>query len=458
MRLIERFKSVVSEPTHIAPLVVFRIVFGFMMFVAILRFWLNGWIESLYIQPKVFFPYLGFEWIKPLGNPGMYLVFATMAIAAFCIAIGLAFRLSAFLFFILFTYVELIDKTPYLNHYYFICLASFLLFLLPANKFFSVDAKLGWVQPASHIPKWMPLMIKLQLATVYFFAGIAKLNYDWLFEAQPLKIWLPARADMPLIGDLLAREWVAYVFSWIGMLFDLLIPFVLFNSRFRLTGYAFVVIFHVLTWMLFNIGMFPFVMIGSTLIFFSPQFHLKVIQVLSRMLRVRTGIGIVQLPETRRHHWLKRFFVVYMLIQLCLPFRYVLYPGKLFWTEQGFRFSWRVMLMEKSGTCTFYVCEGSRKACIEINNRDYLTRFQEKMMSTQPDMILQFAHMLRDDFTNKTISRHGLRFTFTKPSVYVDSYVSLNGKGSQRFIDPEVDLAAKPQNLFHKSWILPFKE
>lgn len=458
--MLKSIQGKLHNPVHIAPLVVFRIVFGLMMFGAVIRFWSNGWISSLYIEPDFYFPYLGFEWIKPLGDPGMYIAFALMGFSALMIALGFLFRIFAFTFFLLFTYVELIDKTPYLNHYYFIAVVSFLLFLLPANKFFSLDVKFKIVKPVTHVPFWVPSVIKLQLGLVYFFAGIAKIDSDWLFNAMPLRIWLPARADMPVLGSFLSEDWVAYLFSWIGLIFDLLIPFVLLSAKFRWIGYVFVVVFHVLTWMLFNIGMFPFVMIGSTLIFFSETFHLRFITLLKQLLRQPTIIGerISFTANSVIYKFIKAFLVIYFVVQCLLPFRYLLYPGNLFWTEQGFRFSWRVMLMEKTGTCTFYVCDENKNESIEINNRNYLTSFQEKMMSTQPDMILQFAHYLRDEYKNKPIVIKDKTFYFKSPKVYVDSYVSLNGRGSKRFIDPGVDLAQEKQSLRNKTWIMPFEE
>ena len=116
--------------TSIAPLVVFRIIFGLMMFFGILRFWLNGWIHDFFIKPDHFFHYYGFEWVKPMGEFGMYTVFALLLISSLSIALGLFYRISSFLFFLFFTYVELIDVTNYLNHYYFISLVSFLMCFL----------------------------------------------------------------------------------------------------------------------------------------------------------------------------------------------------------------------------------------------------------------------------------------------------------------------------------------
>ena len=78
-----------------------------------------------------------------------------------------------------------------------------------------------------------------------------------------------------------------------------------------------------------------------------------------------------------------------------------MYPGELFWTEEGYRFSWRVMLMEKAGYANFKIVDGKTKKSFYVNNADFLTSFQEKQMSFQPDFILEYAHYLGDHFSNQ---------------------------------------------------------
>ena len=114
---IKSTKLYLLKPVHLAPLAVFRMAFGFLMLASTLRFIAKGWVQTMYIQPKVFFPFYGFEWVKPFGETAMYLLFFVMALASLSIALGLFYRASTVLFFTLFTYVELIDKTNYLNHY-----------------------------------------------------------------------------------------------------------------------------------------------------------------------------------------------------------------------------------------------------------------------------------------------------------------------------------------------------
>ena len=99
-----------NKHTDAKPLVVFRIFFGVMMFISMVRFWVNGWVDKLYIKPTFFFSYYGFEWIKPIGNY-TYLIFIICALASIFVAIGFKYRIAIIIFFLSFTYIELMDKT-----------------------------------------------------------------------------------------------------------------------------------------------------------------------------------------------------------------------------------------------------------------------------------------------------------------------------------------------------------
>ncbi|GAB3999765.1 HTTM domain-containing protein [Spirosoma daeguense] len=433
------------KTTSAAPLAVFRLLFGLMLLGSTIRFWSKGWIDELYIKPRYYFPFYGFEFVKPLGEY-TYVMFAICGVSALLVAIGLFYRLAAVALFLSFTYIELIDKSTYLNHYYFTSLVCLLLIFLPAHAYFSVDSYRQRNVMADQIPAWCLDSLRLFVTLLYVFAGLAKLNSDWLLNALPLRIWLPAHNDLPVVGFLLNYRWVAYAFSWFGCLYDLTIAFLLWYRPTRLLAYITVVLFHGLTAVLFPIGMFPYIMIVTALIFFSAHFHLTIIRQLSRWL----SIPATFLIPHRTYHYrpiptklILSLFTVFFVVQLLIPLRYLLYPGELFWTEQGYRFSWRVMLMEKAGYAQFTVKDNAGNRII-VNNNDFLTPLQEKMMSTQPDMLLQYAHFLRDYYAN-----HG----FHTPQVYVDSYVALNGRMGKPLIDPDTNLANEQDSFRHKKWI-----
>lgn len=441
--MLKRFLQYLESPVPIAPLAGFRMLFGAAMLVSVVRFMLKGWVTELYVTPEYHFPYWGFEWVKPLGETGLYLVFVLMAISALGICLGAFYRVSAVVFFLTWTYVELLDKTYYLNHYYFVSLVAFLLIWLPAHRNYSVDAGRLPQKARTQIPRWTVGIIRLQLGMVYFFAGIAKLNPDWLVRAMPLKIWLPSKSNLPIIGSLLNKTWVAFAFSWAGALFDLLAPFLLLFKKTRWMAYAAVVSFHLLTGWLFPIGMFPIIMIFSTWVFFPASFHEKWLGWIWKK-KEETKAPVL----ANRRTWAV-LMGIFFAIQTLLPFRYLLYPDHLFWTEEGFRFSWRVMLMEKAGYAIFRVKDPSTGKSAEIINGKYLTPLQEKMMATQPDMILQFAHWIRDDYEKQGIER---------PEVYAEVYVTLNGSGSRPFVDSNVNLAELNDTWCHRNWVLPFEK
>ncbi len=140
--------------------------------------------------------------------------------------------------------------------------------------------------------------------------------------------------------------------------------------------------------------------------------------------------------------------ILFFVIQTVVPLRFLFYPGNLFWTEQGYRFSWRVMLMEKSGNTFFYVREPSTGKTYEVNNNEFLTPLQDKMMSTQPDMILRYAHHLAAVYQDR-----GLK----SPAVYAECYVALNGRRSRLLVDTTVNLAAQPLSWKHYNWVLPYQ-
>jgi hypothetical protein len=394
---------------------------------------------------------MGFEWVQPLGSTGMHLLFFFIILAALLITVGLFYRIAAVVFFIGFTYVELIDVTTYLNHYYFISLVAFIMIWLPANRDYSLDTKFKIVERKQQVPTWCIGIIRFQMAVVYIFAGLAKINADWLIAAQPMRIWLPARSYLPLVGKYMYEVWVAYLFSWFGAAYDLFIVFFLLNKKTRPVAYCFVIIFHLATAIFFpGIGMFPYVMIVSTLIFFSGAFHEKLLSFLPFYTAAHKDLTKSNYAYRFKYNGTLSLAIgIYIFFQIIIPLRFLLYPDHLFWNEEGYRFSWRVMLMEKTGTAYFTVRDKNTQQKQEVNNAEFITPLQDKMMSTQPDMILKYAHFLAAEYKKRGIAN---------AEIYGEVYVALNGQHSRLFIDSTVNLAAEPLSWKHYSWVLPYKK
>ncbi|RXR17234.1 HTTM domain-containing protein [Flavobacterium amnicola] len=445
-------QNYLNTNTQASTLAFFRLAFGLMMVFSIIRFASFGWIDQFYIQPVFHFTYYGFEWVKTLGK-FTYVLFAICGISALFVALGYKYKIAIITFFLSFTYIELMDKTTYLNHYYFISVVSFVLIFLPANATFSIDAFRNSKNAFEEIPRWTTDILKLLLGIVYFYAGLAKINSDWILEAMPLKIWLPNNSNLPLIGTYFNESWVHYAFSWSGMIYDLAIPFLLLYKRTRNLAFILVVVFHLMTKILFPIGIFPYVMIVSTLLFFDASFHTKCLKFIFKIFGVATTVFENGKQKVQQYNNINKvklsFLFCFIIFQLAFPFRYLAYPDELFWTEEGYRFSWRVMLMEKAGYTQFTVTDNLTKKTIHINNRQFLTSFQEKQMSFQPDFILEYAHFLAD---------YHKQLGMFNPEVRVESYVAINGRLSKLYIDPKINLAQENESFSHKNWILPFND
>lgn len=445
---LDAFRAHLGAPVPGESVVFFRVVFGLVMALNVVRYELEGWVHDLYIAPAITFPYWGFSWVPRPEAWGVHLLFATAGLSALVLAIGRFTKAATAVFFVSFTWIELLDRTTYLNHYYLVSVLAALMLLMP------LEGRVDRVEVRRRRPRWVIWVLRLQLGMVYFFAGLAKIRVDWLLHGEPLHTWLARYLEWPLVGPVMGTLALALLMSWVGMLFDLTIPFWLLWRRSRPYAYAFVVFFHVATAALFHIGIFPFVMIALTPIFFAPDWPVRVWRrIRHRHTEDEDGTGVTadiaaevgRLPFIRPlPRALSVVFALHFLVQGLLPLRQHLYAGSSTWHEQGFRFAWNVMLIEKTAVVDFRVQDARGETL--IHPREILTPLQLRMMQTQPDMVLAFAHYLRDRWAQEGRGDVEVR---------VDAWVSLNGRPRRRFIDPTVDLGAIEDGLAPYDWVLP---
>lgn len=472
-------------PIPIWPLVYLRIAFGAVMMWEVWRYFNNGWIHRYYIQPEFFFTYYGFDWVRPWPGEWMYVHFHVMGALAFCILIGLSYRLVMPLFFAAFTYVFLLDQTNYLNHFYLISLISFLMIFIPAHRAFSVDALLRPVIRSRTAAGWTLYIIVFQISVAYFYGGIAKLNGDWL-QGEPMRMWLAARTDFPVIGHFFTEEWMVFLFSYGGLLLDLFIVPLLLWRRTRWLAVMVLLAFHLTNHHLFSIGIFPWFMMAVIPLYFPPHWWAGLPDAaLSLTSRLRLPGQIKPQPalagdavpgnlppvwmETRAlpfenslasgggipepqaitaagQHFLLAALALYCAFQLLLPLRHFLYPGNVSWTEQGHNFSWHMKLRDKSGRAEFLVIDRTSNLTWQALPEDFLTRRQVSKLPDSPDMILLFSHYLAEK---------ARAAGYEHVEVYAEVQVSLNGRERAWLIDPMVNLAAQPRTVLAADWILP---
>ncbi len=290
------------NPVDISSLIYFRIAFGLTMMWEVVKYFEKGWINAYWIAPEFYFSYPLFEWLKPWPGNGMYIHLAVLGVLAFFITIGFFYRFSTVFFFLGFSYIFLLDETHYLNHFYLVVLLSFLLIFLPLNRKWSLDALIWPKLESDTAPAWVLWLLRFQIGVPYFFGGVAKLNMDW-FQGEPMRMRLARRMDFPLIGQFFDKEWMVYFYTYGGLLIDLLaIPLLLWRRTRLLTFFAFI-LFHFNNAYMFSIGIFPWLMIAATTLYFDPAWpkllwknmaskarHLKILSVFSAIT-----LGIVSI-------------------------------------------------------------------------------------------------------------------------------------------------------------------
>ena len=433
MNLISTIRVVqirLNQAVDGASLAVFRIGLGLVGALLIGRLWWNGWLSSLYAGPANHLRYPGLGWIPAVPDDAVVIVAAVALGGAVLVVLGWHHRLGAALFAGSFGWLETTEATTYLNHYWLLTYLFVLAAFLPLSAAYSLRARtLGAVL----VPLGSVCLLRGQIVLVYFFAGVAKLRADWLLEAMPLRIWLPARADLAVVGGFLDDPATAVVLSWAGLIFDLSVGFALLHRRGRSLAFAAVVVFHLATWMLFpSIGIFPLAMIVVTLIFFDPDWPRRLWK---SSLRLKNPSPRPVRP--RAVEWGRgatALACLWLCVQLFLPLRHLLMPGDVALTGEGYRFAWNVLAVEKAGSVSFRVTDVAAGTTWIDDASALYSPTQIRVAASEPDLIVQMAHAVAAAWqTSGQVIE-----------VRADAFVSINGRSEQRLLDPAVDLAALP--------------
>ncbi len=384
--LWQRCAARLAAPMDGASLAAFRVCFGLVMLWHVAeQFWPQqgtNAIRYLYVDTAWNFSYPGFGWIRPWPEPFLSAHFLLIALAALCVAVGFCHRLASATLFLSYTYVFLLEQAKYNNHYYLICLLAFLLIWMPGGARFSLDA---WLRarrirrggesnispwPMS-VPFWTVFLLRGQLFIVYFYAGLAKINDDWLTgvplasPAGTLHDFL-ARCGLP---QLVTADHVALLMAWGGLVFDLAIGFLLVARRTRWLAMILVAVFHVTNQLLFPIGVFPVLAFTATLIFLEPDWPVRLARRLRQPRTLLRGwkklagspIALSDCEKSSPPRGTSRssiahgvpsrraaaFVAAWLVVQVIVPLRHFAIPGDANWTEEGQHFSWRMMLRAK---------------------------------------------------------------------------------------------------------------
>jgi hypothetical protein len=450
-RILQTVRVSLSQPVSPLSLAVFRMAVGAMLVWDCWRFIKYDRIYRYWIEPEFHFTYPGFHWVQPLPEPWIWVAWLGMGLSAFLVMVGLFYRFSIIALTVLFSYFFLLDKVEYLNHFYLVILFLILLCFMPANRALSLDAKFFPRVRAESVSYANVAILRLQMEIMLIYAGLVKLTPDWL-AGEPLGMWLRPQADNFAFGFLFHYDWVILVGTWGTVALHVLGAPLLLWHRTRLATFLVYCAFHASNSAFFNIGIFPWLTIAATTIFFAPDWPLQLARwfhgLLEDLPTPATNVARV-MPDTSQFKLIPMAalaaIAIWTAVQIILPIRAGAFPTEVRWTGDGHRFSWRMRIYDRDAEGVFIVRSGDQ--VWEIDPRDYLTNRQVTKMLVRSDMVHQFANYLEEVWRE---AGHG------DVEVRAEIVKSLNGRPMQRFIDPDVDLTAVPLGyLSSDDWVLP---
>lgn len=408
-------------------------------------------LDCIYHTPQMVFKYQYFGWVPTPNGRGVQAILFVMGLASIGVILGWWYRVCIVIATGFFAWFFLLDASLYLNHYYLTLIFLGILCFIPANRVWAMDAK-RYAATSPYIRNWSRLWLIIQLEIVLIYAGVVKLNPDWL-QLEPMRLWMTGqRENTYAITQWLTQDAGIAVAAYGVIALHIIGAPLLLWSKTRLPVFFLYTFFHTINAIVFNIGIFPFMTIAATTMIFAPDWPVKL---WSRF----TGKAF---PEPSGNESLIRsqpffhakgvaisvFVCLWLVVQALLPTRPLWHEGPVAWNEAGHYFSWRMKLRDKRGDISFLVRNEKENDLKLVHPKDYLNRRQAARLTCQPDLIWQFAQFLEA----KAIDAGNGLYTADDIKVYGNSDCSLNTREKIPLLK-RVDLTALDRNAPRVEWI-----
>eukprot|EP01129_Flabellula_baltica_P012223 TRINITY_DN5487_c0_g1_i1.p1 TRINITY_DN5487_c0_g1~~TRINITY_DN5487_c0_g1_i1.p1 ORF type:complete len:498 (-),score=62.32 TRINITY_DN5487_c0_g1_i1:11-1504(-) len=441
MKKIEYIKDNLFSTVSGQSLGVLRILIGFCLLDTALKFLINDFDKIKKLSHlRIYFKFWGFEFVQPMEDVYMKAMIVLMVVLSVFIIVGLLYHLCMFMYGVCFAYIFYLEMTVYLNHYYLMWLMCIVLSFMPLNACFSLD-RFIFQRKDDGVYYISYFMIRVEMAIVYFYAGVAKMNIDWLIRGEPLAHWLSDLTYLPVVGPYLTHPWNGVVFSWAGFLLDLVLGPLSMHPKYKWFAITFTSMFHLSNMQLWNIGIFPWFMLSITTVFFSPNWSEKLPFIgKSKFEKKKRGDGKV---------WENLVLIIcaiFLLHQVVIPLRHHLIEGDVNWTEEGHFYSWRMKLRDKQGSIEYFLTDPITNNTSKIHMSHLLTEGQLIATSCRSDHIQILAHNLAQRYYDEKQ---------IWPKVTAQAICSLNFRPFQHMVNSSVDLVSTPLWQYPKKWVLP---
>lgn len=451
---LQNLKQKLFKPVDAFTTECFLRFFGVIVLLQVYSYTKFNFIEGGILAPKFLFQFDFFEFVKPLPPSAMKFILLLIFASGVLLIINRLRKVAMSIFIFCFSYFFLLEKSYYNNHFYlFILVAIIFLFYNPF-----IDAKTG----KKVMPYWFLLLMQTQIVIVYFYGGIAKINYDWVFKQQPLRILLTDSAKNALLPDLNGSLFALYLLTYGGLFYDLFVGFMLWIKQTRKFAIVVSVLFHLSNLFLFNfgesgdIGGFPFFMIGSLILFVDPEFiRIKLYGIIPSIKKPIDHKKLKHQTKTeinfsKNTNLVLTLVSIYLSFQLLFPLRHLLYNGNTSWTAKASKWAWRMKIHTKVPQIKFYVKPSDRDSIQPVSDGQLINTMQKYQIGEDPVMVLQFAQ-----FLGKELKKAG----YTNAQVFASAKVSLNGRPFYPVVDSTVNLLTLTHNKFASDkWILEMPE
>jgi vitamin K-dependent gamma-carboxylase len=373
-----------------ALLATYRIGLGIFLFLESIR--ILKTCKYRFIDEGIALKFDFFYWVNALPQTPMYLLCIALIISSLAIILGIKYRISIFIFTLLYAYFLLLDVSFFNNHYYLIALISFLMSLTNADNAFTYSKLKNKDFSFQKIPKWQIDIIRFQILVVYFYAGITKLDPDWI-KMNTVHEFLFHGIEFqnrPFLQNNLIVALVTYG----GLIFDLTIGFALFFRKTRKIAFIFSVFFHLTNALiLFPKGLyiFPYFMIFTGIIFFDDSLPQKV---LYNAFKIKTYEKDFIQPKSYVDRFIPIFLIFYILFQILFPLRHHLIEGHCDWTGEAKNFSWRMKTPFKEIYKTSIIVK-NKETGLPYNFSFNLKKEQFQKIVYEPKLIYQIAQYIK---------------------------------------------------------------
>ena len=261
-----------------------------------------------------------FDWLPHLSQPTYHLLHDLQYPLIVLFGLGLLTRVAGWPLLALQTYIFFTDQLNFRNHPYFFLLVLLLMLLGPCDEALSIRSLWrSWrarIAPATALlgrprPIAMQRLIQLLVCIAYFYAGVHKSTWEYLsgrILALKLEDEILSRTSGEILSRLGDEETIEAIAlspasmafgSWVTVLVELALPFMLWSRRLRPAAILIGTGFHLTIRFSMEITTFSYAMIATYLLFVEPETVRRVLARLPGLRRADAAPAAASADEAR---------------------------------------------------------------------------------------------------------------------------------------------------------------